>query len=390
MDCKQNPNAALDFVKCCAAFAVNLSHACMKQRYKYGYYRSKKLLSYWGWANFWCSFGRIGTHLFMMVTGLLMLSPKRLKDSETSTLKYVFRRLIQYVFWSIPYHRKRITDGLKMKTKFLGIKNIIEGFFISPGTLWYLQVVMRILLFVPFVRQAIQATTRKTLEFSIIALWITHHCVKTFLTLMKCLAGNDFFFSVYLSFLLGHYFWTIMEYQKNPHGPHPKWAEEDGYFHSIKRINWQSSKTGFTCALIFISSCLLNFGLTIISGHYFKNPYFGNLYQLYSSLIPVSYVSFFCMVYSFASNWAPTTRPEKILASFTSSVGSCTFGVYLFNEYFIHAFVTEYLFPIKLKIDFLKMNPRWFCPLIAVLGFLVTWIATCILKRIPVLKKLVA
>ncbi|KAH7830317.1 putative Acyltransferase family [Monocercomonoides exilis] len=381
--------ASLDMLKSFAALGVVLTHSGLRQRYQYKLFSTNKKLSYWILANLYCAFGYPGTHLFMMVTGIIMLSPKRLNDSATSTMKYIIQRMVQYTLWMIPYNFKLFKAAMKLATPFKRIRQIVNIFFVNSGTLWYLQIALRILMIVPFVRQAVKSTSRKILEITILSIFVSHHLLHTFLVGMQIGVWADAFVPMFLSFLLGYYCWTVMEYQRNPSAEHPNWVEEPGYLPILGRVNWQSKVTALVCFGVFIFSALCNWGLVVLTGHYAQNAEFGKFFEYYEVFETLAFVGFSCGIFALTCKWKPTTRFEKCVMWYFSSTGSCTLGIYLMNEFAIFRFVADYLFPKVLKKSYYDMNPLWFTPLLCVSVYLTTWIVTALWQKIPLLKRLV-
>ncbi|KAH7830228.1 putative Acyltransferase family [Monocercomonoides exilis] len=381
--------ASLDILKSFAALAVVLSHAGLRQRHQYKLYYKNEKLSYWIWANLYCALGRIGTHLFMVVTAIIMLSPKRLNDSATSTMKYVVRRMVQYTLWMIPYNFKLFEAAMKLATPFKRIRQMVNIFFANPGTLWYLQIAMRMLMIVPFVRQAVKATSRKVLEMTILSIFVSHHLLHTFLVGMQIGVWADAFVAMFLTFLVGYYCWTVMEHQRNPSAAHPSWVEEPGYLPILGRVNWQSKVTALVCFGVFVLASLCNWGLVVLTGHYAQNAEFWRFYEYYGLPTTFAFAGFACGIYALTCKWKPTSRFEKCVMWYFSSTGSCTLGIYLLNEFAIFRFVADYLFPKVLKKSYYDMNPLWFTPLLCVSVYLTTWIVTALWQKIPLLKRLV-
>ncbi|KAH7828664.1 uncharacterized protein MONOS_10594 [Monocercomonoides exilis] len=381
--------ASLDILKSFAALAVVLSHASIWQRHQYDHYIKSKKLSYWIWANLYCALGRIGTHMFMMVTAIIMLSPKRLNDSATSTMKYVIRRMVQYSLWIIPYNYKKFKGAMKLETPFKRMRQILYIFIVDAGMLWYLQIAMRMLMLVPFLRQAMKSTSRKVLEMTILSIFISHHALFIFLIVMQIGESADAFVAMFLTFLLGYYCWTVMEYQRNPSAAHPKWVEEPGYLPILRRVNWQSKVTALVGFGVFVFASLCTWGLVVLTGHYAHNMEFWRFFGYNGMFTVFAYTGFACGIYALTSRWKPTSRFEKCVMWYFSSTGSCTLGIYLLNEFAIYRFVADYLFPEVLKKSFYDVNPLWFTPLLCVSVYLTTWIVTALWQKIPFLKKLV-
>eukprot|EP00770_Monocercomonoides_exilis_P010646 MONOS_10594.1-p1 / transcript=MONOS_10594.1 / gene=MONOS_10594 / organism=Monocercomonoides_exilis_PA203 / gene_product=unspecified product / transcript_product=unspecified product / location=Mono_scaffold00487:41475-43106(-) / protein_length=423 / sequence_SO=supercontig / SO=protein_coding / is_pseudo=false len=327
--------ASLDILKSFAALAVVLSHASIWQRHQYDHYIKSKKLSYWIWANLYCALGRIGTHMFMMVTAIIMLSPKRLNDSATSTMKYVIRRMVQYSLWIIPYNYKKFKGAMKLETPFKRMRQILYIFIVDAGE------------------------------------------------------SADAFVAMFLTFLLGYYCWTVMEYQRNPSAAHPKWVEEPGYLPILRRVNWQSKVTALVGFGVFVFASLCTWGLVVLTGHYAHNMEFWRFFGYNGMFTVFAYTGFACGIYALTSRWKPTSRFEKCVMWYFSSTGSCTLGIYLLNEFAIYRFVADYLFPEVLKKSFYDVNPLWFTPLLCVSVYLTTWIVTALWQKIPFLKKLV-
>lgn len=117
----------------------------------------------WWAGSFFYLFGKAGSPLFVMVSGLLLLDPG--KEMSTS---YFFRRrftkvLFPFLIWAGVYLFYRMI----MKGETMGPKDIIDAVANGPVYyhLWFIQMILGLYLATPILRIYIKGATRRDLAY---------------------------------------------------------------------------------------------------------------------------------------------------------------------------------------------------------------------------------
>ena len=138
-----------DLVRVIAIFAVIVVHTSGT------FYRALAPVTSFDWqvSNIYSTSGKFSICIFMMVSGMLFLNPK--KDIEIKALyrKNILRIVTAFIFWSVAY----ASFGLWIKVLMNGFStSYMHSFFIDVVTgnyhMWFCYMIIGIYMIVPFLR----------------------------------------------------------------------------------------------------------------------------------------------------------------------------------------------------------------------------------------------
>jgi surface polysaccharide O-acyltransferase-like enzyme len=299
----------------------------------------------WWTGNIYDSLVRFCVPVFVMLTGVLMLS----KTYELNDfLKKRFSRIIlPFLFWSFVYAifslNDKISGGSQMS--FLdSIKWLIH--LLLNGTsyhLWYIYMIIGIYLFIPIISKWAQNATQKEILYFIF-IWI-------FTLIINQPILSNFKINIDLMYFSGFIGYVVL-----------------GYYLSIKSFAY--SKT----TINLISLFLIFAGVSItIFGTYFlskRNNDFVEYFYNYNTLnVLMSSVG----VFLFFKNLEISNLKVIKIANFISKY---SYGIYL-----VHVLILTFMKNIKLDYDFI--NPIFAIPIATLICLLVSLLIVFAINKLP-------
>jgi len=119
---------------------------------------------YWWIGNFYDSAVRWCVPVFVMISGALLLDPRKQEDLATFYTKRISRILIPIIFWSVFYlvwgYLKGVLKGNKPPIIDL-LKKLLSG--IPYSHMWFLYMIIGLYLFTPFFRKIVTYSSKKEL-----------------------------------------------------------------------------------------------------------------------------------------------------------------------------------------------------------------------------------
>ena len=292
---------------------------------------------------------KIAVPVFFMISGYLMLGKV---DSWKKTFSRFLRILVVLISGAVVYslyynlyvnHNLPTADVIEKITTFY--KN-------SPtNAFWYLYAYLAVILMLPFLQKMAQGMTRKDYHI---------------------------FFVIYGVFfgtlpILQHYsadFVINSNFNLNLFGGYVCVLLIGSYF---SRFEIKKTWRGFLVAFVILCGMIaLNVFLTLLE---YKKSSSGYLFFDNRNLLPIV-VESVCVFYM-ASFLETSPKVGKVI----SLVGSCTFGIYLISDMTIN-----FLSPLRMSLQ-QAMHPLFAVVIFEVIVFLVGFIITLALKKIPIVKK---
>lgn len=285
--------------------------------------------------------------IFVMITGYLLLNPKKEISTENIVKKYVFKILVVLFFFGTFYSWiELIFDSHKVSI--LQLPKAVYNVFIGKtwDHMWYLYMLVGLYFIIPFLKKFINNATKKDLNYFLIVN-IIFLCI---FPMINYLFNINIGFTIPIATLypfylvLGYYLGNDLITIKNK------------YLYLIGGID----------ILVFISASVLDmkYGLTR----------FRKLGE-FNSIFVLSFGVFLFLIVKQAKNFCD--RHYKIVIKLISR---CSFGIYI-----IHMFFINILYKV-LKLNPLTHNSLILIPF-AILIFILSFIATFILTKIPIIKK---
>jgi surface polysaccharide O-acyltransferase-like enzyme len=330
----------VDFMRFIGAFLVVLAHT-----------------EHWGtgfrWAReFYYTISRVGVPLFFLISGYLLLSKQ--EDLWTFFRKRAARILIPFLVWSIIYDVQNSDAFANVGVTFEGILRMFIRIIRGPREthLWFFYSLIGLYLITPILRVFIAKASNMELLYYI-ALWFM---VRPLLFIVEEFTPIKNGFEIYYTggyvgyFLLGYYLSRL----------------------EIKPpLLW--SALG-----VFIVSTVFTFAV-----------FFFNIPPEHNELVFRSYPSLNIVLMSLGAFVLIKAVGEKIspwLAQISREAGKASLGIYL-----IHPIVTVWMILAWNALGFETSygSTILVTPLAAVINFLISWLITFIIRKIPILRSIV-
>lgn len=349
----------LELLRIIAAFFVIFNHTG---------YAGFMLFSNYGphSARFWLYlavsvFCKLSVPVFLMITGALML------QRETVSLKAlwrdkVFHMFVVFAFWSFFYYLVAVKRGGQV----FNIKQFIVVLYSDTWNypFWFLLLYMATMICLPLLQRIAKSLTNQ--EFV-------------------------YLFAVYAIFAMGIPFVQLFLFRGNYEmatNYKPGWLMADGFIYPLAGYFWEHrAKESWNKKRLLL---LLTAGLSGVACTCLMVWYRGRINTVYDEWDHKTFV-FLIAAAVFVAVQQLGCRTD-ILAKCRgpiTSLGSCTFGIYLLHSYLlqephisgtVQRFLLEHLPSLPLVAVLL------YCAVIFLIGYAVTWL----LKKIPLVKNLCA
>lgn len=317
----------------------------------------------WKIFNFYHGITRYSVPIFIMISGLLYLDKARKITFKKLYSKYILRIFTAYVFWSIFYgffdilFNKNYKDTI-LNTCKTAIKYSIDN---NKGHLWYLPALIGILIITPILKEAINNDNSKQIcEYTIILFFI-FKVIKSSIIIFNMphieyirqilnIINPDLVCGWVGLYILGYYLFN---------------------YPIDKKYNIHLYFLGIVSILIGIYLCqYFSINMQKATQDYYTG------FRLPQTLFAIS-------VFLFFKNVISKINISIFISNIIYKISSCTFGIYL-----VHPLVKDIL--KHFGIDTLLYNPILFVPFLAFIIFLLSYILTYIIKKIPYLEKYIA
>ena len=331
-----------DALRVIAAFAVALLHTSAQR-----YYESFPSAE-WDARNLYDSVVRWAVPIFIMISGAFFLDSNKRINTKSLFSKYITRLLFIYVFWSIVYYVYIFWGKMSLFTL---TTELIKG----PYHFWFLKTLIGLYILVPLLRviAADIKIERYFLALSIVVAFV----VPMFLPFLSDFSTNlvkeqlPLYLMNTLScyvcyFVLGHYLRNTV-IKKN-----------------IKTVIYIFG------ILSIVAVCVLTKMLSQRDGE--PNYIFYKAYNLFTLLEAVA-------LFIFVKDIKISPKYHQ----FIINASKISLGIYI-----LHPFVM-FLLSDFFQFNSASFNPLYFIPVYALLLFVLSFIATYVLIRIPILRKLV-
>ena len=313
---------------------------------------------YWWASTVYKSLTLSCVPLFVMLSGALLLQPSKINEHIRVFLRKRANRIgLAYAFWSAVY----LAWGFYVTQIPITLYNVIQGIIIGLFTgpwyhFWFIYIIVGLYLVTPILRAVIAFKRQNILRY-LIVLWCIAVAIVPFLQLLTgyTLNGSVFVFGGWIGyFVLGIY---------------------------LQKVRLRSS---ILYGLFFLGL------IWTISSTWFMNFLFSSLEQDHfffdylTANVIVASVALFMILSRFNADWPGSNHPR---ASRVVHAISCnTLPIFLLHVIILESLHMGY-FGFKLSLT--VMNPVIGVPLITIVTFFVTFGLVLLMKKIPVLKKLI-
>jgi len=290
--------------------------------------------------------------IFFMLTGANLMGYRQKYDTKTFFKKRLLKVVIPFIFWSAAMIIwKTHTGGLEVTE--WSLINVLNIFFVNEEeTVYYFMfIIMGIYLTLPILSVLAEDKYRKVLWYAVIAMFITD-------SLLPVLSeAFEITYNGYLSVLFdGHIIFVLL-----------------GYLLSKEELD---KKKRYTLYILGIASCILRYIVT-----YCLSTQEGQTNRLLFNYPQFHAVFLASAVFVFIKNikWDKLIKSEKV-KSILAKIAGCSFGIYL-----IHKIIMHYEQRL-IGISEYSLVWRLGAPIVT---YIVSLAIVYILKKIPVLKRIV-
>lgn len=349
---KNNRVFYLDILRVIACLSVIMIHSSAT-------YVVEDIGSFNFWiANIFDGLSRIGVPLFIMISGTLMLD-KNYQFSTKKLIKHIIRMIVFFVFWSSIYCIiYNIIGQIFIKHESIDIIKVIGSLIKGHYHLWFIYLIIGLYLIVPLLRLWVNDDNKKYVEYFIILSIFFTYIIPQIINV-----GSNY------SSLFEHLNYIIEKnLQLKYVGGYTAYFILGWYIHNYDIKNKK---------IIYIFGFI---GLLIsIIGTYILSNSTGKAIQMYENLsinVLFQSIAMFIIIKDRFIN--SQNKSNKII----NYISKCSLGIYA-----IHALIVTIMYKIleKINIDYALIN----IPIVFIASFLLAYLGSFVLSRIPVLKKTV-
>ena len=343
----------VDFVKVIAIFLVVLLHSAAPWLYRFGQISDFD----WQIGNIIDSATRVSVPLFFMSTGYLLLSkPVSLK---TYFNKRVKRIVVPWLAWSCIYLvYKSLRSGIPI--------TISDGFleFLNGDVyfhFWFLYALVGLYLFIPIISWFIETDLQKRSLYFLIVWIITASAIPFLNTVTRYTTSYELNIAVDLSMFAGF----------------------SGYL--IAGLLIGKFKPSKPQSIAIASACAIGIILTIVGtsmGTYRLGRFAEYFYEYTAPNIVLAAFAAFVILKKFGM----TIRQNTKLSYTFARMGYATLGIYLVHPMILNALNDGVL---GSGLAHAIQTSAYTIPLVAIISFLLSYIAVEIISYIPIVRKII-
>ncbi len=346
-----------DYIRVLATLAVIVLHSSGDVLYSFA--KENFIFNYWWTANVFDGGTRWCVPIFVMLSGMLLLRPRRTESIKAFLTQRTTRVMIPYFFWCFVYlcyvYRGNIRDWKQPNWA------EVWDLFLFKETyyhLWFVPMILGLYFLTPILRVLIKHCTRFEIEYFLTFWMIT-----------------NIFGSYFPNFFLVRYI---------------GWLAYVGYFILGDYINTYTFDSR-TRKWIFIAGLIGQ--IVTIAGTWQSSAWFGyfsDQFYLYLS-VNVTATSIAIFTWGKYYDWNRFVVRFPNLHNAVLYFSEISFGVYLIHVLFLDCFKNAYIFDIKIYYDVFFnhwIHPMFGIPLLALSVTLMSILSISIIKKIPILNKI--
>ena len=303
-------------------------------------------LNDWWTANVYDSLTRWCVPIFIMISGALLLNPKKTDSIQTFFKKRTLKVVYPLIIWSSIYLLKILIFDEQLTLKTIVIR-LLEGNLYYH--LWFIYIIIGLYIITPVIKIFIQNASNKEIKYFLIVWFISASIYK----LVEQFTGIEIGFEI--PFASGYLGYFILGY----------------YLHNVElKVS--------TKYLFYILGCI-SLVVTIYGTYIQVIDNITSSFYFYSNLSPnIIIMSSAIFIFFKTIN----TQLGKQVQNIVITISKTTMGIYL-----IHPLVLDVL--SILKINALTINPIISIPAVSVLTFAISFLVIFIMQKIPFIKRMV-
>jgi len=312
----------------------------------------------WWTIDIYQSLGRLGVPLFLMLTGILLLTPAKKDENITIFFKKRLSRIgLPFIFWSIIY----FIWAYYVENQALTQDSIINGIFRGPYvTFWYIYMLLGLYFLTPLLRVIVTQFTDKHYKY-FLGLWFSGFMLTPLIDIVS--NGPN---------LVSECFFIIPLYV--------------GYFVIGNYLVNVQIKRRILVALTLLGIALTAIGTSIMALYYKGGAIY--FYQEYSSpTIILASLSLFVLLLSYKPKDKIQTQKPSWKQRLIHTISKNTLAIYFLHILIIYI-LKNYVF-LGVALTGNAINSIINIPIIVALTLGICLIIIIPLKKIPGLKKLI-
>jgi surface polysaccharide O-acyltransferase-like enzyme len=346
----------VDLIRTIAIFLVILLHASVES-YSSLILDSTGYFVYWWSSTIYNSIALPCVPLFVMLTGALLLQPSKINEPIRVFLKKRLGRIsLVFAFWSVVFFAwSYFADHTT-----LSVNSIFQGFMFAGAYyhFWFIFLIIGLYLMTPILRVVVAHAERKILRY-LVVLWFVGVSI---MPLLELSIGYSLNSSIFLIggwvgyFVLGAYLTT-------------------GRIRVRTWVLYGLLASGFVSTMI--GAWVMAFPLHSVGRYFF---FFDSL----TVNVIVASIALFIILSKYPTNWPGTNHPN--IGKVIHAISENTLPIYLFHMIILLSLQRGY-FGFKLSLT--TLNPFIEIPLSATITLFITLALILLMKKVPVLKKLI-
>ena len=311
----------------------------------------------WYYGNFFLTLSRFSVPIFIMISGKIFLTSKKVED-----IKYLYKKILHLIIilitWGIFYNLLEAILKNRQPFQLTTIRHAISLTFLGTTRyhLWYLYVIIGLYIITPILRVFIKHASKKELEYFLIT-WFIFVSILPFLTHFHIFRHLLIFTHFDVAMISGYIGYYVL-----------------GYYLDTNNFDKKEKKWIY---ILGILGFLFTFG-TVLINYYRLHQYDTFLHTYMMPGIIFMSIALFLFTKETCNTHVLHDRLKKIL----SILANVSLGVYLVHDVFL-----SYIFPFGIRFTIIYKHtwillPAYFL-LISICSILTSWI----LSKIPVIKK---
>lgn len=342
----------VDLIRVVAIVLVILLHAAIEPHVPVDLMTAEEVTRWWA-SNIYDSIARPSVPLFVMLSGALLLQPSKIEEPLRVFFKKRLARIgLPFLFWGVAYFAWRVFVNHEALTGESVLQLVLNGPYVH---FWFLYLIVGLYLITPILRVVVAYAEWKTIRYF---LWLWF--IGTAITLVFNLAGtlnlNGLIF-----ILTGWVGYFIL-------GPY------------LLRIR---PRSGVLYLLLFTGTTWTIVGTYILTGTIGEE--FGQFFYEFTSVsVIMASVALFMLLANFPTNRIKNSFPKvnKLLRLISQN----TLPIYLFHVMVLESLQRGFF---GFQISIATMNPIIEVPLLTGVTLFICLGVIYLLKKIPVINKLI-
>ncbi|MFB3887867.1 MAG: acyltransferase [Candidatus Bathyarchaeia archaeon] len=342
----------VDLIRTVAIILVILLHAAVEP-YQIADLMSPAGVSSWWSVNIYDSIARPCVPLFVMLTGALLLQPSKSNEPLGVYFKKRLNRIaLPFVFWGAAYFAWRAFVNHETLTS----SSILQGILMGPyNHFWFLYILVGLYLIAPLLRILVGYADWKLIRYFLL-LWFTGTALVPLISLLTpySLNGGVFIMTGWLGyFLLGAY---------------------------IQRMQWRT----LTLYILVFSGYVLTILATYVVTGTIGERVGQFFYDASSANVILTSVAMFLLLNKVSSAQLNISLPRA--NRLLHLISQYTLPIYLMHVMVMETLQKGYL---GFQISLATMDPVLEIPLITAITFFITLGIVILLKKIPIIRRLI-